>query len=1061
MKRLWLLLLLVACNMPSSPVLHADTQLESLVYSSWAAGVAYTVGKWVNFNGRSYKCLLAHTSVVAQTPNMLPNTWQDMGLADLTAPVVTLSTSATAISAPSTLTLTANATDAVGVAKVEFYSGTTLINTDTSSPFSYAMGITAANNGSKSFRAKAFDAAGNVTTSTEVVVNIAIATPKLSLTVSSSTVTVSGPFTLSAAPTAFTPSKVEFYSGTTLINTDTSSPYSYTLNLTAANNGAKSFKAKAYNAANTSTLESNVLPVTVGIGDTTAPTVTLQASSTLVTTASNLTLTANATDAVGVAKVEFYSGTTLISTDTTAPYSYVLALGSTNNGTKSFSAKAYDLLGHVASSNVVSVSVNIAAPTVGTANPILFVTQVPYPQDFTTSTATIGNHLPDVRSAPRGGDLWIRYPDGTLKNLTQVLGFGQSGFQGAQSIAVRDPSVSWDGQKALFSMVIGSVATRYTVDTSYRWQIYEITGLGQNQTPSIVKVPNQPNYNNTSPIYGTNGRIIFVSDRPLGGMSHLYPQRDEYELAPTNTGLWSLDVSTGGLIHLDASPSGDFDPLIDSYGRVLFTRWDHLQRDQEADADFAKPTYGTFDYSDETANALALNQRIEIFPEPRSSRTDLLVGTPWTGHTINEFFPWQVREDGTQLETLNHVGRQDFGIYVDPVRTDDPNLHYASLDTLPFVHANKKNLVNFLQMSEDPLHAGYYYGTRAPEFGTHGAGQIVSVKGGLSVSPEDMVVTYYTDPATASATATPTSNHSGFYRDPIVLSNGIVVAAHASTTQQDANMGTSATPISRYDFRLVPLQMSGSFAVASTPLTTGISKTVSYYDPDTLVSYSGNLWELQPVEVRARPIPQAAASALPAPEQQMFGEAGVDVATLQNYLKQNNLALIISRNVTQRDRADQQQPFNLRIPGGVQSIATNNTGKIYDISFLQLFQGDMLRGLGYPNPRPGRRVLARLMHEPLAKNPPVAANNPASSVMLGTDGSMAAFVPAVRPMAWQLTDAAGNPVVRERVWLTFQAGEIRVCSSCHGLSKLSQTGATEPTNPPQALKSLLLYWKSH
>ena len=28
-----------------------------------------------------------------------------------------------------------------------------------------------------------------------------------------------------------------------------------------------------------------------------------------------------------------------------------------------------------------------------------------------------------------------------------------------------------------------------------------------------------------------------------------------------------------------------FTPIVDSYGRILFTRWDHLQRDQQADGD--------------------------------------------------------------------------------------------------------------------------------------------------------------------------------------------------------------------------------------------------------------------------------------------------------------------------------------------------------------------------------------------------------------------------------------------------------------------------------------------
>ena len=83
----------------------------------------------------------------------------------------------------------------------------------------------------------------------------------------------------------------------------------------------------------------------------------------------------------------------------------------------------------------------------------------------------------------------------------------------------------------------------------FNWQLYEMTGLGKNETPVITKVANQPaSYNNISPTYGTDGRIIFVSDRPRDGLNQLYPQLDEYEEAPSNTGLWSLLPSTGNLI---------------------------------------------------------------------------------------------------------------------------------------------------------------------------------------------------------------------------------------------------------------------------------------------------------------------------------------------------------------------------------------------------------------------------------------------------------------------------------------------------------------------------------
>jgi len=177
------------------------------------------------------------------------------------------------------------------------------------------------------------------------------------------------------------------------------------------------------------------------------------------------------------------------------------------------------------------------------ANPILFVTQVPVPGDFTAVVSTFGNQIPSVQQAPRGGDLWIRCPDGTTKNLTRAAGFGGSGMQGATAIAVREPSVHWSGTKALFSMVIGAPPRQYLWE-DYYWQIYEITGLGASDTPVIRKIANQPaNYNNVSPIYGTDDRILFTSDRPRSGERHLYPQLDEYEEAPTVTGLGQVNCN--------------------------------------------------------------------------------------------------------------------------------------------------------------------------------------------------------------------------------------------------------------------------------------------------------------------------------------------------------------------------------------------------------------------------------------------------------------------------------------------------------------------------------------
>jgi hypothetical protein len=163
--------------------------------------------------------------------------------------------------------------------------------------------------------------------------------------------------------------------------------------------------------------------------------------------------------------------------------------------------------------------------------------------------------------------------------------------------------------------------------------------------------------------------------------------------------------------------------------------------------------------------------------------------------------------------------------------------------------------------------------------------------------------------------------------------------------------------------------------------------------------------------------------------------------------------------VTTRDDADKQQPFNLRV-AGTTTQTVGASGTLYDVKHLQIFQADLLRGIGgYQSPSPGRRVLAQALHDPAVVNPP-NPSGPLGSVAVAADGSLAALVPARRAVTWQLTDPAGLGVIRERYWLSFQPGEIRVCASCHGINQSSQAGLAPPTNPPAALTSLLQFWQA-
>jgi len=696
--------------------------------------------------------------------------------------------------------------------------------------------------------------------------------------------------------------------------------------------------------------------------------------------------------------------------------------------------------------------VTVAQPVV-TPNPILFVTQVPV-GGFGTVTSTFDNHEPGPRQAPRGGDLVLRYPNGTLRFLTAEAGYGNGGRQGENAIAVREPCVHWSGEKALFSMVVGAPSAQFELGP-YRWQIYEVTGFGEGETASIRRIQSQPaEFNNVSPIYGSDDRILFVSDRPPSGAAHHYPPLDEYESSPTVDGIYALDESDGSLALLEHAPSGIFSLSLDTAGRVMFTKWDHLQRDQQGDTPDLAQTHRAFTWASEAINAATTRSLagVEVFPEPRTTE-DPSYSRKLNPHSFNHFFPWEMNEDGTEEETLNHIGRHELsGTFTEPSFRDDPNLTYSTPGEF---HANTFPLTGTggtFHLREDPTRPGEFLTTHAQEFGSASGGVILRLRGAAGMNADAMTLMPVTTPGDVATVP----NDTGYFRNPLPLSDGTLVAAHSPATDQVMNLGTAEAPAWSYYYRLRQLTRSGNYYTPGAPLTTGITKSVTWWTPDVLAVHDGPLWELDPVEVAPRTRPTRRAPVLPAIEASVFAASEVDVAKFQAYLRERNLALIVSRNVTQRDRGDLHQPFNLRVPGGVESIGASGT--VYDVSHLQVFQADAVRGYGDPEqPEPGRRPLPRPMHETGVTR---TAGAPSGGVTIAPDGSFAAIVPARRALTWQLTDPAGDGVVRERNWVSFQAGEIRVCASCHGINTASQTGAPPPTNAPEALRLLLEDWKN-
>jgi regulation of enolase protein 1 (concanavalin A-like superfamily) len=210
---------------------------------------SFYVGLAVTSHNTSSAATATFTNVTVgpSTPSSAPPT------VSLTAPAA-----GATFTAPANITITANAADTDdGVAQVQFFANGALLGTDTSSPYSFAWNGVAA--GSYSLTVVARDAGGLVTTSAARSITVngggTNTPPTVSLTAPASGATYTAPASITISANASdangSVARVEFYAGSSLVGTDTSSPYSVAWNNVPA--GSYSLTAVAYDNAGAST----------------------------------------------------------------------------------------------------------------------------------------------------------------------------------------------------------------------------------------------------------------------------------------------------------------------------------------------------------------------------------------------------------------------------------------------------------------------------------------------------------------------------------------------------------------------------------------------------------------------------------------------------------------------------------------------------------------------------------------------------------------------------------------------------------------------------------------
>ena len=283
--------------------------------------------------------------------------------------------------------LAANASDASGLTKVEWWVDGVRVATDTDgAPWTKPWNSASVADGAHKIFAKARDTAGNWGASLSVNFSVSqtppppdTTAPTVSVTAPAAAATVSGTAaTLSAnASDNVAVTSVRWFVDGVEVAADTNgSPWTATWNSTTVADGAHTVAAKAADAAgNLRTSASVSFTVNNSVLDTVKPTVAVTSPAAGATVGGTVNLAANASDASGLTKVEWWVDGVRVATDTDgAPWTKPWNSASVADGAHKIFAKARDTAGNWGASLSVNFSVSQTPPPPDTTAPTVSVT---------------------------------------------------------------------------------------------------------------------------------------------------------------------------------------------------------------------------------------------------------------------------------------------------------------------------------------------------------------------------------------------------------------------------------------------------------------------------------------------------------------------------------------------------------------------------------------------------------------------------------------------------------------------------------------------------------------
>lgn len=313
---------------------------------------------------------------------------------DMTAPLVSITAPLNNGTVSGTTTVSANATDNVGVAGISLMLDGVMIGTeDTVAPYSFEWNTMSTSNGAHTLTAKARDAAGNIGTSTAISVTVNNAAPVADTAAPSASITspldgaaISGTVTISvnASDNVGIAGVRVVHSGTNHSDIpigaeDTAAPYSFEWNTIGVADGVHMLTAHARDAAG-NIATSSTISVTINNAasttDTTVPTISVASPQNGATVSGTTTVSVTSADNVAVvSNTLFVDGAAAYSLGTTSPATFDWNTMPLADGVHTLYAVAKDAAENTATSSAVSVTVqnetaDTMAPTVSVTSPI-------------------------------------------------------------------------------------------------------------------------------------------------------------------------------------------------------------------------------------------------------------------------------------------------------------------------------------------------------------------------------------------------------------------------------------------------------------------------------------------------------------------------------------------------------------------------------------------------------------------------------------------------------------------------------------------------------------------